>query len=95
MREVVGIWKNLPRDFPPEGTVRRWLHYFKFTGQYEKINEQLRKAVRVQVGHDEEPSRAIIDSQTVKSTRTSGERGYGAGKKSRESSGTSSLTCWV
>ena len=66
---------------PPEGTVRRWFHYFKRTGQYEKINEQLRKAVRVQVGREAEPSLAIIDSQSVKSTRTSGERGDDAGKK--------------
>ncbi|MDR1492052.1 MAG: transposase [Planctomycetaceae bacterium] len=89
------IRKDLPRDFPPKGTVRRWLHYFKFTGQYEKINEQLRKTVRVQVGRDEEPGMAIIDSQTVKSARTSGERGYGAEKKSRESNAASSLIRWV
>ena len=76
-------WDNLPHDFPPEGTVRRWFHYFKRTGQYEKINEQLRKAVRVQAGREEDPSLAIIDSQSTKSTRTSGERGYDAGKKNQ------------
>jgi hypothetical protein len=31
-------------NLPPEGTVRRWFHYFQRTGQYEKINEELRKA---------------------------------------------------
>jgi len=76
-------WSDLPHDFPPEGTVRRWFHYFKRTGQYEKINEHLRKAVRVQAGREAEPSLAIIDSQSVKSTRTSGERGDDAGKKNQ------------
>ena len=35
----------------------------------------------MQAGRDQEPSLAIIDSQSVKGTRTSGESGYDAGKK--------------
>ena len=35
----------------------------------------------MQEKRDEEPTLAIIDSQSVKATRTSGERGYDAGKK--------------
>jgi len=76
-------WRDLPHDFPPEGTVRRWFHYFKRIGLYEKINEALRKAGRVAAGREESPSLAIIDSQSVKSTRTSGERGFDAGKKNQ------------
>jgi putative transposase len=37
--------------------------------------------VRVQAGREEEPSLAIIDSQTTKATRSSGIRGFDAGKK--------------
>jgi putative transposase len=74
-------WRLLPHDFPPEGTVRRYFHYFKRTGQFETINDALRKKVRVKEKRDEEPTLAIIDSQTTKATRTSGQRGYDAGKK--------------
>jgi putative transposase len=76
-------WRLLPHDFPPEGTVRRYFHHFKNTNQFETINDVLRKKVRVQMKRDEEPSLAIIDSQTTKATRTSGQRGYDAGKKNQ------------
>jgi putative transposase len=76
-------WYLLPHDFPPEGTVRYYFHYFKRTNQWEIINDTLRKKVRKQEGRNEEPSLAIIDSQSVKSTRSSGERGYDSGKKNQ------------
>jgi putative transposase len=69
----------LPHDFPPEGTVRRYLRYFKDTRQFETINNTLREAVRVKEGRNKEPTLAIIDSQSVKGTRSSGERGFDAG----------------
>ncbi|MDR0870412.1 MAG: transposase [Planctomycetaceae bacterium] len=74
-------WRLLPHDFPPEGTVRRYFHYFKRTKPFENINEALRRQVRVREGRNEEPSLAIIDSQSVKAANTAGERGYDAGKK--------------
>ena len=74
-------WRLLPHDFPPEGTVRRYFHYFKRTNQFESINDVLRKKVRVQEKRNAEPTLAIIDSQSVKATRTSGQRGFDAGKK--------------
>jgi putative transposase len=76
-------WEMLPHDFPPEGTVRRYFHYFKRTNQFETINDTFRKAVRVQEGRHEEPTLTIIDSQSVKATRSSGQRGFDAGKKNQ------------
>jgi putative transposase len=81
-------WDMLPHEFPPEGTVRHYFHYFKRTRQFEKINDALRKKVRVQAGRNEEPSLAIVDSQSVKATRTSGQRGFDAGKKNQRNQAT-------
>jgi putative transposase len=74
-------WHALPHDFPPEGTVRDYFHRWRRCGLWAKINDALRRRVRQAEGRAEEPSAAIIDSQSAKGTRTSGSKGYDAGKK--------------
>ena len=74
-------WHALPHDFPPEGTVRDYFHRWRRAGLWERINAVLRRWVRKAAGRDEEPSAGIIDSQSAKGTRTSGSKGYDAGKK--------------
>jgi putative transposase len=74
-------WRALPHDLPPEGTVRDYFHRWRRCGLWEKLNDILRRRVRKAEGRDEEPSAAIIDSQSAKGTRTSGTKGYDAGKK--------------
>jgi putative transposase len=74
-------WRALPHDLPPEGTVRDYFHRWRRAGLWERILDTLRQQVRRQEGKDNEPTAAIIDSQSVKGTRTSGLRGYDAGKK--------------
>jgi putative transposase len=74
-------WRNLPKDFAPWGTTYHYFRLWKHNGLLEKIHTHLREHLRLVAGHKSQPSAAIIDSQSVKSSETSDERGYDAGKK--------------
>lgn len=74
-------WHALPHDLPAEGTVREYFHRWRRGGLWEKINDVLRRHVRQAEGRDQEPSAGIVDSQSAKGTRTSGTKGFDAGKK--------------
>jgi putative transposase len=74
-------WRALPHDFPPGGSVRHYFHARRRSGAWERILDTLRQQVRRREGKGDEPTAAIIDSQSIKGSRTSGLRGYDAGKK--------------
>jgi transposase len=79
-------WRLLPGDFPPWHAVydqaRRWLA----AGCFEAMAHDLRAVLRLAEGRAAEPSAAILDSRTLRSTPESGGRaGYDGAKRQKGS----------
>lgn len=81
MAQAGCAWRMLPHDFPPWRTVYDYFKTWGDNGTLEWIHARLREQVRTELEHPEDPSIAVIDSQSVKISSQPGERGFDAGKK--------------
>jgi putative transposase len=65
-------WRMLPKDYPPKDTVYYYFKRFRQDGTWERIHDLMRQRVRLKHGKQRQPSAAIIDSQSVKTTEKRG-----------------------
>lgn len=86
-------WRSLPHEFPPHGTVCHYFHRWRRAGLLEAANDALRRRARASRGRPEEPSLAILDSQSVKAEKGGAGATTGA-SGSRAASGSWRSTRW-
>lgn len=77
------VWRALPADFPPAGTVYWWADKWQADGSAARMHDDLRERIRLAARRGGQPTAAIIDSQSVKGSEMIARagRGYDAGKK--------------
>jgi putative transposase len=68
-------WRMLPCNFPPWATVYGYFWRWTQTGLWARLNTVLVKAARQQAGRHPQPSAAISDSQSVKTSEGGEARG--------------------
>ena len=58
----------LPHDLPPYRIVFHYYRTWQRDGAWQQVNDALRQQTRQRQGRHPEPSAAIMDSQSVKTT---------------------------
>jgi transposase len=79
-------WRAMPNEFPPWAAVYQQSQRWMASGCFETLAQDLRAVLRLAGGREPDPTAAIIDSRTLRSTPESGTRaGYDGAKRKRGS----------
>ena len=76
-------WQWLPKDFPPYKTVNSFYNRAKHSGKWDEMLQRLVEIDRLVQGRHPDPTYTLIDSQSVKTSGASEERGIDGGKKGK------------
>lgn len=76
-----GTWRLLPHDLPPWQTVYHYFRLWRRDGTLKTLHDQLRVQTRLRLGRQSEPTAAILDSQSVKTTERGGPAAMTAARK--------------
>ena len=71
----------LPKEYPCWQTVYYYFRRWRDAEWFTALNDKLREKLRRSVGRSENPSAAIIDSQSVKTDEQAASKGFDAGKR--------------
>ncbi|WP_285730572.1 IS5 family transposase [Nocardiopsis sp. ATB16-24] len=74
-------WRMIPRDLSPWDAAYRWYRTWAADGTIDRVHRALRARVRTAAGRAPEPSAAVLDAQSIKSSEGGQARGYDAGKR--------------
>ena len=75
-------WRLVPHDLPDSGALYSYFRKWRKEGVWDQVLEALRRQKRKKQGRDEEPSAAVIDSQSIKTSAVRGaEKGFDMGKR--------------
>jgi transposase len=79
-------WRLMPHDLPPWFAVYQQAQRWLSAGCFEQLAEDLRAVLRLAAGRAPEPTAAVLDSRTLRSSPESGERaGYDGAKRKKGS----------
>ena len=82
-------WRAMPHDLPPWRIVYWYFMQWKKDGTFNRLLDELRGDLRQAEGRQRQPSAAVLDSQSVKTSEKGGSLVTTRAKRSTVASGTS------